>query len=200
MPTLTLVSVYDARREAYSEQLARARAEREWFKEDLVARFGRETADAVRMQTRWTEDMVFGRVEVPKLTKEGYAAVETLGILDRKVKAVVRKIRTPSCWFRESVEPISVPETVGLSWRSVEERYVVDGRLSLAGVLDVLRVLNTTPQVMPTDDQVWEWAGSGVSPCHLPHEWRRALQGRKGRLLLLLLTAATLEEDVRYGR
>jgi hypothetical protein len=200
MPTLTLVSVYNARKATYADQLARARAELEQFREDLVVRFGQETADAVKMQVKWTEDMIFGRVEVPKLTKEGYAAVETLGILDRKVKAVLKDIRTPSCRFRESPVPISVLETVGLSWQEVEERHVVNGRLSLHGVLELLRVLNTTPQVMPSDKQVWEWAGSGVEPCHLPHEWRRALQGRKGRLLLLLLTAATLEEDVRYGR
>ena len=200
MPTLTLVSVYNARKATYSEQLARSRAELERFEEDLVARFGRETADAVRMQTRWTEDMVFGRVEVPKLTQEGYAAVETLGILDRKVKAVVRKIRTPDCWFHESVEPISVPETVGLSWAMMEEKYVEDGRLLLPGVLELLRVLNTTPQVMPTDEQTYEWAAEGHSPCHLPHEWRRVLRVRKGRLVCLLGAATELEEDMRYGR
>jgi hypothetical protein len=143
--------------------------------------------------------MVFGRVDVPKLTKEGYAAVETLGILDRKVKAVVRKIRTPICWFRESVEPISVLETVGSSWKEVEERFVADERLSLPGVLRLLYVLHTTPQVMPPDAQVWEWAGSGVSPCHLPHEWRQVLRNRQRRLECTLRSAAELEEDVRYG-
>jgi hypothetical protein len=200
MPTLTLVSLYNARKGMFAPELARVRNELERFKEDLVARFGRETADAVRMQTRWTEDMVFGRVEVPRLTKEGYAAVERLQTLSRKVKTVVRKIRTPSCWFREKSVPITVPETVGLSWRSVEERYVKDERLSLPGVLELLHAVRTTPQVMPTDEQVWEWAGEGVSPCHLPHEWRRVLRNRRRRLVLLLRTAAELEEDVRYGR
>ena len=199
MPTLTLVSLYNTRKATYADQLARARAELEQFREDLVVRFGQETADAVKMQVKWTEDMIFGRVEVPKLTKEGYAAVETLGILDGNVKKVLKDIRTPSCWFRESVEPISVLTTVGLSWREVEEKYVEDGRLLLPGVLELLRVLNTTPQVMPSDEQVWEWAGSGCSPCHLPHEWRRILQNRRRRLAWLLRTAAELEEDVRYG-
>jgi hypothetical protein len=200
MPTLTLISVYRERRRTYSDQLARARAELERFKEDLVARFGRETADAVRQQVSWTEDMAFGRVEVPRLTKEGYAAVERLQTLSHKVTAVVRKIRTPSCWFREKVEPISVPETVGLSWKEVEEKYVENEHLSLSGVLELLRVLNTTPQTLPTDEQVWGWAGSGVSPCHLPHEWRRLLRIRRRRLVLLLLTAGNLEEDLRYER
>jgi hypothetical protein len=200
MPTLTLVSLYNTRKATYADQLARARAERERFEEELVARFGRETADAVKMRTHWTEDMIFGRVEVPRLTKEGYAAVETLKTLDDRLKAVRRKVCIPSCWFREAVVPISVLETVGMSWTMMEEKYVEDGRLLLPGALELLRALNTIPQVTPTDQQVWEWAGSGVSPCHLPHEWRRVLQGRKGRLLLLLLTAGNLEEDLRYER
>ena len=86
-----------------------------------------------------------------------------------------------------------------LSWRSVEEKYVEDGRLPLPGVLWLLGTLRTTEQVIPSDDQVWEWAGSGVSPCHLPHEWRRVLRNRRRRLALLLRSAAELEE-VKYGR
>jgi len=200
MPTLTLLSVYNARKGMYAAQLARARVEMERFKEDLVVRFGKETADAVKMQVKWTEDMIFGRVEVPRLTQEGYAAVETLKTLDEKRTAVVRKVRTPNCWFRESIEPISVLETVGLSWKEVEEKYVEDGRLSLPGVLRLLSVLRTTPQVMPSDAQAYEWAAAGLSPCHLPHEWRRVLRNRLRRLVVLLRTAAELEEDVRYGR
>ena len=200
MPTLMIMSVYNARREAYSEQLARARAEMERFKADLVVRFGQETADAVRQQVSWTEDMIFGRTEVPRLTKEGYAAVETLKTLDHEVAAMLRRICTPSCRFRESPVPISVLETVGTCWREVEEQYVKDGQLSVPGALWLLHVLRTTPQVMPSDEQVWEWAGSGVSPCHLPHEWRRVLRNRRRRLAWLLRSAAELEEDVRYDR
>jgi hypothetical protein len=137
---------------------------------------------------------------VPRLTDEGYAAVETLKSLDRKVRAVVRKVRTPNCWFHESVELVSVLETVGLSWEDVEKKYVKDERLSLPGVLWLLSVLRTTPQVMPSDEQAYEWAGEGLSPVHLPHQWRRVLRNRKRRLALLLRTAAELEEDVRYGR
>ncbi len=200
MPTLTLLSLYNARKGMHAAHLARARAELERFKADLVARFGQETADAVGQQVRWTEDMIFGRTEVLPLTDEGYAAVKTLREIIGNVNAVVRKIRTPDCWFREAVEPISVLETVGSSWKEVEEKYVKDERLSLPGVRELLRVLNTTEQVMPTDEQVWEWAGDGLSPCYLPHEWRRVLRGRRRRLVCLLGAAAGLEEDVRYGR
>ena len=108
------------------------------------------------------------------------------------------RLALASCWFRESVVPISVLETVGWSWKEVEERYVEDGLLSIPGVLRLLRVLRTIPQVMPCEEQVWAWAGSGVEPCHLPHEWRRFLRMRKGRLAWLLRAAAELEEDVRY--
>lgn len=144
--------------------------------------------------------MIFGRVEVLTLTEEGYAAVETLKTLDRKVEMVMRKIRTPDCWFRESPVPISVPGTVRLSWKEVEEKYVADERLSLPGVLRLLHVLSTTARVMPSDEQAYEWAGEGLSPCHLPHEWRRLLRSRLRRLVVLLQTAAELEEEVRYGR
>ncbi len=200
MPTLTLMSLFNAQKSMYVSQLARARAELERFKEDLVTRFGQETADSILMRRQWTEDMIFGRVEVPPIPIEGEDVVETLRTLVEKVAAVRRKVRTPSCWFHESVEPISVLETVGWSWLSVEEKYVKDGRLSLPGVLRLLYVLDTTEQVMPTDEQAYEWAGEGLSPCHLPYEWRRVLRNRKRRLALLLRTAAELEEEVRYGR
>jgi hypothetical protein len=200
MPTLTLLSLYNARKGMYASQLARARAELERFKADLVVRFGKETADAVGQQVSWTEDMIFGRTEVLPLTDEGYAAVETLKALDHEVVATLRCIRTPSCWFREPVEPISVLETVGLSSKEVEEKYVADERLSLPGVLRLLHVFRTTTQVMPSDERVWEWAAAGLSPCHLPHEWRRVLRNRRRRLVMLLRTAAELEEEVRYGR
>ena len=91
----------------YAAQLARARAELERFKASLVARFGEQEARAVRQQTHWTEDMLFGRVEVMKLSEEGVDAVETLRTLRKKVVAVVGKVRTRGCWFRESPVPIS---------------------------------------------------------------------------------------------
>ncbi len=200
MPTLTLLSLYNARKSIYASQLVRARNELERFKADLVVRFGQETADAVQRQVSWTEDMIFGRVDVPCLTDEGYAAVETLKTLDEKLTAVLRKVRTSSCWFREEPVPISVLETVGMSWQEVEEKYVEDERLSLPGVLWLLSVLRTTPQVMPSDEQAYEWAAAGLSPVHLPYEWRRVLRRRKGRLVMLLRTAVELEEEVRYGR
>jgi hypothetical protein len=199
MPTLKIMSVYQARKAMYAERLARARAELEEFDRSLVVRLGKETADAVRQWAAPTKDMFLGKVKVPKLTDEGEDAVETLRTLAGKVAAVVRKTRTPSCWFRESPVPVSVLETVGWSWKEVEERFVADGRLSLPGVLRLLRVLRTIPQVMPCEEQVWVWAGSGVEPCHLPHEWRRVLRSRRRRLVILLRTAAELEEEVRYG-
>jgi hypothetical protein len=200
MPTLTLLSLYNARQSLYAEQLARARAELERFEADIVARLGQETADAVRQWRSWTEDMIFGRTEVLPLSDEGEVALKTLRELTGNVKKVLKDIRTPDCRFKESVEPISVLETVGLSWEEVEEKYVGDGRLSFSGVLELLRALNTTPQTLPTDEQAYEWAGEGLSPVHLPHEWRRALRGRKRRLALLLRTAAELEEEVKYER
>ena len=109
------------------------------------------------------------------------------------------KIRTPDCWFREqSPTPISVVETVGLSWGEVQARCWEDGRLPVSGVLWFLNVLRTTKQTMPTEEQVRGWAASGCHPCHLPGEWGRILRRRGLRLSRLLRTAAELEEEVQY--
>jgi hypothetical protein len=117
MPTLTLLSLYNARKGMYAAHLTRARNELERFKADLVVRFGEQEASAVQQQVSWTEDMIFGRTEVLPLTDEGYAAVKTLRELTRKVATVLKDIRTPDCWFRESPVPISVLETVSCRGR-----------------------------------------------------------------------------------
>jgi hypothetical protein len=52
-------------------ELARAHGELERFEAALVPSFGEQTAAAIRQQTWWAEDMIFGRVEVPKLSEEG---------------------------------------------------------------------------------------------------------------------------------
>jgi nitroimidazol reductase NimA-like FMN-containing flavoprotein (pyridoxamine 5'-phosphate oxidase superfamily) len=197
MPTLRIMSIYNTRKRHFASELAQARAELAEFRESLVVRFGTETANAIRQQTRWTEAMIFGRVEVLDLTDEAEDAIRTLKTLTRRVMAVWKKIHAPDCWFHESPSPVSVLETVGLTWDHVQERCAANGRLPVAEVLWLLNVLHTTKQVMPTDEQAWEWAASGCEPCHLPHEWRRVLWRRKGRLVGLLRTAAELEEEVR---
>jgi hypothetical protein len=197
MPTLQIISVYNVRRRRFAPELVNARADLEEFKESLVVRFGTETADAIHQQTSWTADMIFGRVEVPDLSKAGEAAVTTLKMLTRNISAVWKNIHSPDCWFHENPVPVSVLETVGLTWGKVQERCAANGSLPVADVLWLLSVLHTTKQVMPTDEQVWEWAASRCDPCHLPEEWRRVLWRRKERLVRLLQTAAELEEEVR---
>jgi hypothetical protein len=88
MPTLRLMSIYNARKRHFALELAHALAELADFRESLVVRFGAATADAIRQQTRWTADMIFGRVEVPELSEEGEDAVRNLKTLTRNVRAV----------------------------------------------------------------------------------------------------------------
>jgi hypothetical protein len=196
--TLRIVSVYRERKRMFAPGLAQARADLERFTASLVVRFGRQAADAVRQHVRWTEDMLFGRVKVLPLPKEGEAAVKTMETLIGKVTAALRDIRTPDCWFREqSPTLVTVPETVGLTWEEVRARCPDDGRLPVSGVLWLLDVLRTTKQVMPTEEQVTDWDASGCNPCYESHEWRRVLRRRKRRLVSLLRTAAMLEEEVR---
>jgi hypothetical protein len=122
MPTLKITSIYNARKRHFAPELAQARADLAEFKESLVVRFGKVTADAIWQQTHWTEDMIFGRVDVMDLTEEGEAAVATLKTLIRNVTTVWKNIRAPECSFHESPTPVSVLETVGLTWDMVQER------------------------------------------------------------------------------
>ena len=63
--TLQIMSVHEERKRQFAAGLAQARADLvERFRASLVVRFGKESADAVRQQVRWTEDMLFGRVKV----------------------------------------------------------------------------------------------------------------------------------------
>ncbi len=199
MPTLRIISIYRERKRMFATELAQARTELEQFRASIVTHFGTQTADAIRRQAWWTEDMILGKVDVPQLPEEGAVAAKKLQMLDRKVRAVWKKIRTPDCWFREQPTPISVLETVGLTWSMVKERCSADGRLPLEQILWLLNALSTTEQVMPTEEQVWAWAASGYEPCHLPEEWRRVLRRRRRRLVRLLHTAVMLEENVRCG-
>jgi hypothetical protein len=199
MPTLKLMSVYNARKRKFATELAQARADLDRFKATLLVRFGKETVDAIRQHVRWTEDMFFGRVEVLPLPQEAEGAVKTLQAIIESGVAVLRNIREPDCWFREKPTPISVLETVGLSWGAVQTRCSEDGYLPVCDVLWLLNILRSTEQIMPSDEQVWEWAGETRYPCHLPHEWQQLLRGRKRRLVGLLERAAELGEEVRCG-
>ena len=200
MPTLRIMSIYQERERQFASELDQARTELAQFRASLVVSFGKETAAAIRQHVRSTEDMLFGRVEVLPLPKKAEPAVKTLRTLMEKVTAVLKKIRTPDCWFRETMPaPISVLETAGLSWDEVRGWCFADGFLPISRVLSLLDTLRTTEQVMPSDEQVSEWAGAGRNPCHLTEEWQRILKRRKRRLVGLLEKAAELEEELRYS-
>ena len=69
-------------------------------------------------------------------------------MLDRKVMAVRKKIRTPDCWFRESPGAVSVLDLVGLSWRMVNEK-CSDGWLPISGAMWLLKILRSTARLSP---------------------------------------------------
>lgn len=197
MPKLQIMSIYEERKRTFAAELARACAERERFRATLVARFGKETTDAMRQEAWRTGDVILGRGNAPPLSPEISTAAKRLRTLDRKVMAVRKKIRTPDCWFRESPGPVSVLERAGLSWRMVHEQ-CADGWLPISGVLWLLKVLRATEQDMRIEEQSPERAAAGLGPCRFSEKWRRRLRRRRRRLTLLLRTAVTLEEDVRW--
>ena len=132
MPTLQIMSIHRERKRAFASELAQVRTEREQFTTTLVARFGKETADAMRREAWRREEIAPRRGEMPKLSQEISLAAKTLQTLDRTVMTVRKKIRTPDCWFRELPGPVSVLEEVGLSWRMVHEK-CSNGRLPISG-------------------------------------------------------------------
>lgn len=198
MPKLRIMSIYKERRRTFAAELFRASTELEQFRASLVVRYGKETADAIRQEARWRKGVILGRSDAPKLPKEFSATVKELRRLNHNLTAARKKIRAADCWFRESPGPISVLDTAGLSWSVVNERCANDGRLPVAGVLWLLKTLRTTDQIIPTEEQVLEWAAMGLGPYHLPAKWWQLLRRRRRRLAVLLKTAAMLEEDVQW--
>ena len=177
--------------------MPKSRTERDQFTTTLVARFGKEAAEAMRQEAWWAEKMIPRRGEMPKLSQEISVAAKRLQTLDRKVMAVRKKIRTPDCWFRELPGLVSVLAEAGLSWRMVNER-CADGRLPISAALWLLKALRTTEHIMPAEEQAWERAATGLGACRLSKKWRRRLHRRRRRLALLLHTAVMREEDVRW--
>ena len=78
MPTLTPLSLYNARKSMYAARLSRARSELERFKEDLVLRFGKETAavgDTPRTTWQWRGCRLWRRGERrPSVSFYGWSA------------------------------------------------------------------------------------------------------------------------------
>ncbi len=194
MPTLRIMSLYQQHQQAFADELSRGRSEREQFAAALVARFGREAAEAMRRDAQLMPEIFPGRSQLPQLSREICVATKKLQMLNRKVLAVRREIRTADCWFRESPGPVSVLDAVGLRWRAVHEKSA-DGWLPVSGALWLLQVLRTTGQ---TEKQAEGWKTVGGEPLRLSTEWQRRLDSRRRRLIFLLHTAVMLEEDVRW--
>jgi hypothetical protein len=188
------MSLYQQHQQAFADELSRGRSEREQFAAALVARFGREAAEAMRRDAQLMPEIFPGRSQLPQLSREICVATKKLQMLNRKVLAVRREIRTADCWFRESPGPVSVLDAVGLRWRAVHEKSA-DGWLPVSGALWLLQVLRTTGQ---TEKQAEGWKTVGGEPLRLSTEWQRRLDSRRRRLIFLLHTAVMLEEDVRW--
>ncbi len=194
MPTLRIMSIYKEHKRTFATELDKARTERDQFTATLVARFGKEAADAMRRNAWWTEEVILGQ---RKMSREISIAAKRLRSLDRKVVAIRKRIRTPDCWFRECPGPVSMLEMVGLSWGMVHKK-CAQGRLPISAALWLLKVLRTAEQKLPTEGQAWEGAATRLGPCRLSEKWQRLLSRRRRRLALLLDTAVMLEEDVRW--
>ena len=192
MPTLRIMSIYKERKRTFAAELLQTRATLEQFGASLVARFGQETAEAIRQEASGRVGLISGRNEGSRLSREALFAAEEFQTLAGRVAAVWKKIRTPDCWFRETPGSLRVLEMAGLSWRTVHEKCVGDGRLPLSGVLWLLKALRTA------EEPARQCATTGIESRDLPEKWQRLLHRRRRRLTLLLRAAAILEEDVRW--
>ena len=190
MPTLRIMSVYQERKRTFAADLSQARTELEQFEASLHARYGDKAVDAMCKKPFRIEDPDLGNV--PDLSEEGAVAVRTWRMLELKVRAVWRKIRTPDCWFREMPGPFSVLGMTGLSWRNVHDKCAENGRLPVSGVLWLLKVLRATE---PTEEQTGTWRAVDGEPIR-SEKWQRRLDRRHRRQVRLLHTAVMLEENV----
>ncbi len=198
MPRLRIMSIYKQRQRTFAAELAQARAERERFTATLVARFGKEAAEAIRQAAWGTEDVVPCRGGMPKLFREISMTVKKLRRLDRKVRAVRKKIHTPDCWFREWPGVICVLQATGLSWRMVHEECSADGRLPISTALRLLKALRMADRGVPAEKPARHGAATGPGSCDLTEKWQQRLRRRRRRLAHLLRTAVMLEEDVQW--
>ncbi|MGO9108920.1 MAG: hypothetical protein ACLP9L_06770 [Thermoguttaceae bacterium] len=195
MPILRIMSIYKEHSGRFAAELSQTRTELEQFRASFIARFGRETAAAIGQQARGVEGVVIGGMEVPNSSRVSIVAARTMQTLDHKVMAVLKKIRTPDCWFRESPGVVSVLGMMGLSWRNVHDKCTENGWLSISGALWLLKGLHATE---PTTEQAEVWTTMGGESIRVPEKWRRRLDRRRRRLTILLQTAVKLEEDVRW--
>ena len=193
MPKLRIMSIYKEHKRTFTVELSQARTELGQFEASLFARYGDNLADAMLKKPFQVEDLHLGKV--PDLSKDGAVAARTWQMLDLKVRAIRKKIRTPDCWFRESPGVVSVLGMTGLSWRNVHDRFAENGRLPISGVLWLLEVLRATK---PTKEQARTWTTVGGEPIRPSSKWQRRLDHRHRRLVQLLHTAVLLEEDVRW--
>ena len=187
MPTLKLMSIYKVQKRKYADDLRDARADLEQARASLPVRFGTISA-AIRTEVFFRDSGISSGAT--KLSEEELDAVENLLTLKRRVRAVCRQIHVPGCSFREGPQGVSVWETLGRSWDDVW-RLKEDGRLPVSAVLQLLAVVRSTKQVLPTEERLGKWT------INYPVEkWWRLLRHRRRRLLCLLETAAELEEEL----
>jgi hypothetical protein len=191
------MSIYEEHRRTFADEFVQARSQREQFVATLVARFGQEGAEAIRRDAERMKDIFPGTGQIPRLSREICVATKQLQLLNRKVLAVRKQIRTADCWFRESPGPVSVLDAAGLTWRMVHEK-CANGWLPVCGALWLLQVLRTTESAAPAAEHGWKQSARGLGPCRLSAKWRRRLDHRHRRLALLLHTAVMREEDVRW--
>ena len=194
MPTLLIKSLYQKNRRQYASELAEARAERDRFLANLVARFGKEEATVIRVYLHPGEAVRFGKIHgLPDLSGEALAAVDELETLHRNVVAVWRKIHA-GCWFRESFSLVSVLDAMKMWWGNVNLR-CKDGRLPISGVLWLLKILRAHEEAMREGRDEPDRRPDG---CQVSKMCQRRLHNGRCRLAMLLRMAAMLEEDVQW--
>ena len=190
MPTLRIMTIYAKRKRMFAAELHKARTELEEFRAGLPARFGTKLAAAIRQEAWFQDSGIQGGT--PEMSDNAIQAIETILVLNCRLRAVCRRIRWPDCCFGEGPHGVSVWETLGMSWDDIW-MLTEDKRLPVSAVLHLLNVVRTTEQVMPTEERLGKWA-INVSV----DSWWRILRGRHRRLLYLLQTAAEREQELSW--
>jgi hypothetical protein len=185
------MTIYAKRKRTHAAELHNVRTELEEFRAGLPVRFGAKIAAAIRQEAWFRDSGIHGGT--PEMSDEAIQAIETILVMKCRLRAVCRKIRWPDCWFGEGPHGVSVWETLGMSWDDVWRMVNADRHLPISAVLQLLNVVRTTEQVMPTEARLGKWA-INVSV----ESWWRILRSRRRRLLHLLQTAAEREQELSW--
>jgi hypothetical protein len=176
MPSLYIMSLFEKRKRQYGGQIRKVRQDLVRFLDTFESQAGKEAASVVRAYAAVPRKYFLDDDEGEGLADDQDAFLKVRQLAIREVR-LLRKMRSPDCFFQDRRKPPYVLLSYGISWDDVE--LLVEGdKLPLEHILRLLDVVRNGKAST-------EALG-----------WGRAFRRQRRRLVRLLRTAASLEEEV----